>query len=83
MLEALAMGIPSIVTDCPIGGARMVIRDGINGLLVPVGDENAMAEAIKQVLSDNAFAESIGKEAYKLKSELPVERIADKWLEII
>lgn len=83
MLEALAMGIPSVVTDCPIGGARMVIKDGINGLLVPVGDEEAMAGAIRKILANEEFAERIGKEAAKIKYEFPVEVIAEKWLNVI
>lgn len=31
MIEAVSMGMPSICTDCPIGGAKMVIHNGING----------------------------------------------------
>ena len=83
MLEALAMGIPSVVTDCPIGGARMVIENNVNGVLVPVGDEKAMSEGIRKVLTDPAFADSIGKEAYKLRDYLPVEKIADQWIDVL
>lgn len=83
MLEAMAMGIPSVVTDCPIGGARMVIKDGVNGVLVPVGDEISMSKALNMVLSNDAFAGSIGRAAYELREELPIEKIADKWLEVI
>ena len=83
MLEALAMGIPSVVTDCPIGGARMVIRNEVNGILVPVGDETAMSEGIRKILSDSEFAERIGKEACKIREELPIEKIAERWLEVI
>ncbi|MBO7387139.1 MAG: glycosyltransferase, partial [Lachnospiraceae bacterium] len=39
MLEAMAVGIPVVCTDCPVGGARMFINDGVNGYLVPVGDD--------------------------------------------
>ncbi len=83
MLEALAMGIPSVVTDCPIGGARMIIKNGVNGILVPVGDEKAMSEGIKKILSDPFFAETLGKEAYKLRSEFPIEKIAKEWLDVL
>ena len=34
---AMALGLPCICTDCPAGGARMVIRNGENGILTPVG----------------------------------------------
>ena len=50
MLEALGMGLPAVVTDCPVGGARMVIKSGENGILVPVGDTQAMYEAMRSVL---------------------------------
>ena len=46
MLEAMAMGLPVISTDHPIGGAKMCIEDGKNGILIPVGDKAAMKEKI-------------------------------------
>ena len=56
MLEALGMGLPTVVTDCPVGGARMVINSGENGILVPVGDTKAMYEAMRSILKDPALA---------------------------
>ena len=83
MLEALAMGIPSVVTDCPIGGAKMVIKNSVNGILVPVGDERAMSEGIRKLLSDKDFADAIGREACKIRDELPAGKIAERWLKIL
>ncbi len=57
MLEALGMGLPAVVTDCPVGGARMVINSGENGILVPVGDTKAMYEAMRSILKDTAIAD--------------------------
>ena len=82
MLEALALGIPSVVTDCPIGGARMIIKNNVNGILVPVGDEKAMYDAIRRILSDKKFADMLSDEAYKIRADLPVEKIAREWLEL-
>ena len=83
MLEALAMGIPSVCTDCPSGGARMVIENNVNGILTPVGDERAMYEGMKKILSDDAFARSIGEEAYKIRGKYPIEKIAQLWIEVL
>ncbi len=40
MLKAMAMGLPCICTDCPVGGARMLIQDGVNGMFVQVGNKD-------------------------------------------
>ena len=50
MLEALAVGIPVICTDCPIGGARMMIKKNYNGLLVPVRNSKIMFEAMCKIV---------------------------------
>ena len=50
MLEALAMGVPSICTDCPVGGAREMIDSGVNGILIPVGDVDALFRAMKKIV---------------------------------
>lgn len=51
LVEALACGVPVVSTDCP-AGPREVLEDGRSGLLVPVGDHVAMAEAIGRVMTD-------------------------------
>ena len=56
MLEAMAMGIPTICTDCPCGGAKMVIENGINGLLTPVGDKDELSAAMQQVADNSQIA---------------------------
>lgn len=83
MLEALGMGVPTVVTDCPVGGARMVIKNEINGLLVPVGDTNAFYEAMKKIIEDKNFMEKISKEALKILNEYPLEKISRKWIELM
>lgn len=80
MLEAMALGLPVIATDCPIGGSRMYIRDGENGFLVPVGDEDALARAMGRLADEPALGERLGKEAVKLRDELATVKIADKFL---
>lgn len=48
VVEALAAGVPVVATD--VGGVREVVRDGCTGMLVPVGDAEAMARAIDAVI---------------------------------
>lgn len=83
MLEALAMGVPTVVTDCPVGGARMVIENGINGLLVPVGDKIAFYKAMKRVIEDKSFAMNLSKEAIKIREKYPMEKISVEWEKIL
>lgn len=64
LIEAMASGVPVISTRCPSGPEEVII-DRVNGLLVPVGDYNAIAEAILKVLNDKDMAASFVKEAKK------------------
>ena len=59
-LEAMALGKPLLMTD--VGGAREQVRHGHNGWLVPVGDVNAMAEALGRWLEPTA-REAMGRRA--------------------
>lgn len=79
MLEALAIGLPCVCTDCEGGGARMMIRSGENGLLTPIGDKQAMYEAMKKLVENPAYAAGLGCEAAKIRHELSIEKIADRW----
>ena len=83
LLEAMAMGLPAISTDCPIGGSRMLINDHENGILVPVGDRKALADAMKELAEDKGLIERISIESAKLKESYSVEKIVDMWQEII
>lgn len=59
VMEAGAMGLPSIVTD--INGSREIIENGKNGLIIPSKDADALYEAMKKMIED--------KEAYKRMAE--------------
>lgn len=82
MLEAMAIGMPVVCTDCPIGGANAVIENGINGMLAKVGDPKDFADAIIKVLSDKKLAESLSLNAAKIRDELSLENISKKWMEL-
>lgn len=83
MLEAIALGLPTICTDCPAGGARETIRNGKNGVLVPVADRYALAAAITKLLSDDNLAESLSKEGSNLRNTLNISSVARQWEDVI
>jgi glycosyltransferase involved in cell wall biosynthesis len=51
LVEALALGVPVVATDCP-SGPREILDDGRYGALVPVGDAETLAEAMERTLDD-------------------------------
>jgi glycosyltransferase involved in cell wall biosynthesis len=57
LIEAQALGVPCVSTDCP-SGPREILLDGEAGTLVPVGDDAALGAAIARYLDDHALAQA-------------------------
>lgn len=57
LVEAMAAGVPVVASDIP--GYREVVRDGVDGLLVPPGDPGALAAAVRRVLEEPGLAERL------------------------
>lgn len=83
MLEAMAMGLPCVCTDCPAGGARAVIKDGENGILTPVGDSHALYLAMKNVAKNPHLAQKLSENAVKIREEQSAKKITEEWMELI
>lgn len=78
LLEAMCMGMPVISTDCPSGGPRELINHGVNGLLIDVGDETDLLQAMER-LTDETYAEQLCKQAYLLRDKLTSQDIFSEW----
>ncbi len=83
MLEALGMGIPTIVTDCPVGGSRMFVHTDKNGILISMNDCNALVEGMIKIVSDLKYAEEISKNAEQIRIQLSAQNICSRWLELV
>lgn len=83
LLEAMSMGLPAISTDCPIGGSRMLIKDHVNGILVPIGDRKALADAMIELAKDKKLAEIFSLEAEQIKEQYSIKAIVQMWQDMI
>ena len=83
MIEALAIGTPTICTDCPVGGARMFIQDSVNGLLVPVRDADAIAKSMRRIADDKEYAKGLSRESIKIRDLLSTSAICPQWEELL
>ena len=83
MIEAMAIGMPTICTDCPAGGARMFIKPYENGILTPVGDAQALYKAMKYMIENPDKAEQMGKNAMEIRETLKKEKILAQWADFI
>ncbi len=77
LLEAAALGVPLVSTD--VGGMHDVIRPGVNGLLVPPGDADIMAAAIRSILDDDVLAQSLSQGALDLAALLAPPAEKQSW----
>ena len=79
LIEAMAMGLPVISTDCNGGGARFLIEDGINGLLIPAGDQASLVHAMRKIVDDRDFSERLGRNALNIRERLDGTTICQEW----
>ena len=83
LLEAMALGLPVVATDCPCGGPRTVIQNEVNGLLVPIKNPKALEDGINRLIENPEFAEALGREAKKICEQLNGPAIIDQWRKYI
>ncbi|CAM5179505.1 Glycosyltransferase involved in cell wall biosynthesis OS=Castellaniella defragrans OX=75697 GN=HNR28_001805 PE=4 SV=1 [Castellaniella defragrans] len=80
LLEAMALGLPCVATDCPSGPAELT-RDGRDAMLVPLDDEAALAQALGRLMRATASErERWGREAAaSVRARYGLETILHAW----
>lgn len=80
ILEALASSTPVISTDCPCGGPKMVIQDGINGFLIPVGNAEECANKMIYLLNNPDVLVKMKTQAYKSSQAFRSDIVLNAWI---
>ncbi len=80
LIEAMVMGMACISTDCPCGGPRdLIAADESNGILVPVDNVDAMAMALKRLITNDPLRQSMGDNARKIIATLHPDTVNKQW----
>jgi glycosyltransferase involved in cell wall biosynthesis len=79
LLEAMAYGLPAVSVACATGPAD-IIRDGIDGVLVP-GDSNAagIAVAVRRIMHDEETREAMGRRAGEVAERFSMSSVGTSW----
>lgn len=80
LIEAMSVGIPCVATDCTPGGPAFLFDHETRGVLVPVKNPAAMADAIIRCIENPNWARTIGESAASIVNQLKEEPIRIKWL---
>ena len=79
LMEALALGIPCVATNCPCGGPEYLIDNYENGILVPVNDKKALVEAISIILHSVELQLKFSVNGHKIIERLDPSIIYNNW----
>lgn len=83
LMEAMALGLPIVATDCPCGGPRTLITHEEDGLLIPIKDAKAMEAGINRLIEDKELAARLGRKARDIAGRANDEAIYEQWRDYI
>ena len=82
LIEAMSKGLPIVSFDCPTGPAE-IIDHGVNGLLVPEGDEAALADALVELMRDPQRRRRMGAAAVEKAATYSMDAIGPRWDDLL
>ena len=83
LMEAMAIGLPSISTDCKPGGAREIIQNGVNGLIVERGNADSLYRAMKYYIENPLIADKFAEKGKEISNTHSFDKIIERWSECI
>ena len=82
LIEAMACKLGVISTDCP-HGPRDIIHDGVDGLLIPPEDVNALAKSIARLMANPVERQRLGDKAVEVLERFSMGNIMSMWDELV
>jgi len=79
LMEAMALGLPCISTDCRPGGARTLINCGANGMIVPIHDVMAITACMKRLITHPVESDQLARNARHLQDSHTEDMIYGQW----
>lgn len=79
LIEAMKLGMPVISTDCSPGGAKLLIRNNENGIIVKCGDILGISEAIIKIFASESLKYKLSTNASKIDKLFPSDKIINSW----
>lgn len=83
LLETVALGIPSIATNCPIGGSAKIIGDNENGILINMDDEEQLLEKMIYLVENPDYADKLSNRGRLIKDTYSIDKIYAQWKMLI
>ncbi|MCM1143674.1 MAG: glycosyltransferase [Blautia sp.] len=83
LMEAMALGLPIVATDCPCGGPRTIMTHEKDGLLIPIKNQKALEDGINRLIEDPKLAARLGAEARKIADKANGDAVFAQWKDYI
>ena len=75
LIEAMMIGMPVVSTDCSPGGAKLLIKDNYNGIIVKQGDSKEVSDAVIRIFSSPELKKHLSQNAEKLDEDFLPDKI--------
>lgn len=82
LTEAMYFGLPCISTDCPTGPSKL-IRNGENGFLIPIGDQQKLENCLSKLISDKNLQKTFRENAITTTKQFDADTIILQWDSLI
>ncbi len=79
ILEAIGLGLPVVVTDC----SRDLVESGYNGIVIKENKPEAVANSLEEIINNRNFWKNANEYSKKLRKELTLEIIGEKWYKLL